>query len=204
MRRLALLLPLWLGLCAATAPVDLMPSEGRSQPFGAAAIVRLTPARENAGSRFGRRPPLDRESAFTWQLRWNGSAYDVRAAEAPLSVPPDGQIAFRPLDPGGPLLIGTMIDPGTEGAGPSHEYFLLWRLSRHEFIGYLRLFGSECEVLPRAALLDLGFAEADIENCTAHNWPQVEALMRAFAATRPAALGTIRLLHHHGPKPRPS
>lgn len=196
---LAVLAAWWLG--AATSPVDLMPIEGRSQPVGAGAIVRLTQARGDTPARFGRRPRLDRESSLNWQLRWTGSAYEVRAAGAPLRIPPDGQLAFRRLDANGPLYIGAMMDPGTDYGRISFEYFLLWRLSAHEFIGYLRLFGSECEVLPAATLAAIGIGADDRDACTVRDWAQMEALMRAFAQTRPEALGTIRLLHHRLPPP---
>lgn len=194
MTRLTLLPAIWLALTAATSPIDLMPPDGRSQAFGAHAIVRLTPARDGHPVRFGRRPPLDRDGSLHWRLDWTGSAYQVRAPDAPRSLPADGAIALRQLD--GPLYIGAMHDPGTDSGVPNVEYLLLWRLSGHEFIGYLRLFGSECETLPRETLLAIGFAAADIERCAVTSWPQVEALMRAFAASQPSPLGTIKLEHH--------
>ena len=195
----ATLAALWTLLTAATSNAELMPQDGRSQPFGAAAHVWLTPvidARHH--SRLGQRPVLDRTSRIDWELAWNGSSYEVRKEQG--QAESDGTLALRRMGPGSPLYIGQLMDPN-EPAQARFDYFLLWRLSAHEFIGYLRLGGSECDVLTPGKLAAIGIAEADRDDCRAANWAQVEDLLRAFAQTSPQPLGTIRL-DRHRPRPR--
>lgn len=186
---------LWTLLTGATSSVELMPPEGRSQPFGAAALVWLTPADFDHRTRFGRRPPLDRTSRIDWQLDWNGNSYEVR--NEPGQADSDGTLALRRLSPDSPLYIGQMMDP-SEPERVRFDYFLLWRLSAHEFIGYLRLGGTECEALAPEVLAALGIAVADQADCRVASWAQAEALFSAYAKTNPQPLGTIRLYKHRG------
>ncbi|WP_156256670.1 hypothetical protein [Sandarakinorhabdus oryzae] len=196
-RPIAALAALWLLLTAATSPTILMPSDGRSLAFGPQAVVELTPADDGRIHSFGTRPPLSHDSSFTWTLVWRDGAYDVRFE--PLSTVVDGRLALRRLPGDEPLYIGQLVEMA-DGVPGEIGYFLLWRLSRHEFIGYLRLGGSECELVPGPVLDSIGIALADRDTCRVRDWSQLEALMRAYAATRPSPLGTIRLIHHRLPQ----
>jgi hypothetical protein len=195
MRRALAIIMLWLGLAAARSPVELMPMSGRSQAFGHSATVLLTPAVEDGRQPLGRRPLLVSSGSFTWQLDWVGSAYAIRF-EGP-GTPPDGSLALHPIGGGGRLYAGQLVEAGAEA--PRFDYFLLWRLSRREFVGYMRLGDTECDALSPAALAAAGIAPEDAADCVVRSWPQAKALLRAFAATNPAPLGTIRKPHH----PRP-
>jgi hypothetical protein len=195
--RAAALAAVWALLTAATSKVELMPQDGRSQPFGAAAHVWLKEAADHH-TRFGQRPVLDRTWHIDWELDWNGRSYEVRSE--PGQADSDGTFALRRMGPDSPLYVGQMMAPG-DPADAKFEYFLLWRLSAHEFIGYLRLGETECDVLTPEKLAAIGIAEADREDCIVTSWPEVGALLLAFAQTRPQPLGTIRLVRHR-PKPR--
>jgi hypothetical protein len=198
-RLVAALAAVWLLLTAATSPAELMPSDGRSRAFGPQALVELTPAADGRRHPFGVRPPLSHGDSFTWVLVWTGGAYDIRFE--PLNNVVDGRLALRRLPGDDPLYIGQLVEMA-EGVPGQIGYFLLWRLSRHEFIGYLRLGGSECDIVSGPMLDSIGIAPADRDECRVRDWPQLEALMRAYARARPSPLGTIRLIHHRLPPPK--
>jgi len=195
-RLLAMLLG-WSVLCAASSPVELMPAEGRARPFGKNAQVVLVPASEVDNSDFGERPKLDEEGSFEWRLSWNGEAYDVVFEGEQYADEPEGTLAFMKLKGTRHLYAARFWDPGSEGPPEQieeqYQYFLMWRLSRREFIGYLNLFWlSDCGDVSRDELALLGLTDEDIENCSVHSWQQVEGVLRAYARTKPRALGVMR------------
>jgi hypothetical protein len=181
-------------LCGAGLPAELMPREGRTPLFGNEAFLRLTPAEDNDSRTFGRRPPLDRGGAFGWRVRWAGDGYDVYDwPEEPFSSR-NGRMVLRPMSGSQHLYVMQFTSDDPDEGGAVYEYALLWRLSKREYVGYLRLLGSECSAVAPATLAALGFTPADIATCTPRSWAQVEGLLRAYAATRPPALGTLRWL----------
>lgn len=173
--------------------VELMPREGRVPSFGDEAYLRLTPATDHDGRYFGHRPPLDRSGAFGWRVKWTGTAYDVFDWPETEYSGPNGQIVLRRIE-GSRHLYVLQFSEDTEQGDTQYDYALMWRLSAREYVGYLRMLGSECSSLSPETLAAIGFTAAEAEDCTPRDWQQMEALLKAYAATRPAALGTMRWL----------
>jgi len=175
-----------------------MPLDGRAQPFGDKAEVVLVPTSSDDESAFGQRPKLTDDFSIEWRLSWNGQAYDVFDDEDGESDEPEGTMAIRKLRGTRHLYVAQFWEPGTsdplETDNEHYEYFLMWRLSRHEFIGYLNLFWiSDCGEVPKEKLASLGMTKDDIEHCTVHDWQQVEGVLRAYAKTKPKADGTMKM-----------
>lgn len=195
--QVAAMLIAWTVLRAATSSEELMPLNGRAQPFGKNAEVVLVPASDQDESTFGERPKLTDDFSIEWRLQWNGQAYDVFDDQDGESDKPEGTMALRKLRGTRHLYVAQFWEPGTsdssERSDENYEYFLMWRLSRHEYIGYLNLFWlSYCGDVPKEKLVSLGMTDDDIENCNVHDWQQVEGVMRAYAKTNPKADGTMR------------
>lgn len=174
--------------------VELMPREGRVPLFGNEAYLRLTPATDHDGRYFGHRPPLDRSGAFGWRVKWTGFAYDVYEWPETQYSSRNGQIVLRPIEGSRHLYVLQFRSDDPEQGNPTYEYALMWRLSAREYVGYLRLLGSECSALSPETLARIGFTAAEAQDCVPRDWRQVEALLSAYAATKPVALGTLRWL----------
>lgn len=183
-----------LSLTAAGSPLELLPTDGRPALFGPQAVLLLSPATGSRATTFGRRPPTDRDGSFEWHIYWTGNAYTVFSEPTASATEPDGSIVFWPLS-GSQTLYLLQFTSASDSGDARHEYALLWRLSAREYIGYLPFGSDECVAVGTDALTAMGFSTADAEACTVRSLSQLEALMRAYAATRPDALGTMRWLH---------
>ncbi|WP_164155404.1 hypothetical protein [Sandarakinorhabdus rubra] len=193
MGRPALALALWLALTAATSPSSLMPDAGTRPVFGLKAMLRLTEAEDNRRLRIGQPPHLDRNSSFLWRVRWTGRAYEVRDRNTSDNEAPIALMRLRPIGSDRHLMVLELVEPDAID-GPRFDYGLLWRRSARSHIGYLQLGRSECDALGADSGAALGLTSDDFATCTMRSWPQVEALMRAFAATNPPPLGVMRWL----------
>lgn len=171
-----------------------MPRDGRVPSFGHEAFLRLTPAMDNDGRHFGHRPPLDRTGAFGWRVKWTGMAYDVFDWPETEYSSRNGQIVLRPIQGSRHLYVLQFTSDDPDQGDAHYDYALMWRLSAREYVGYLRMPGSECSTLSPETLAAIGFTAAEAEDCAPRDWQQLEALLRAYAATKPAALGTLRWL----------
>lgn len=185
----------WVTFSAPSSPQALMPLDSRIQPFGQQATVGLFPSAAEDDSAFGEHPMVVKDAPIVWHLTWNGQSYDVFNPELPDES--GVTLAIRKLSGTRRLFIAQLSpsanDETTSFGAPAHEYALLWRLSREEFIGYMDIFWPKtCREVSLEKQQAIGMSEDAIEHCEVSDWQQLERLMRAYAKTQPSADGTMK------------
>lgn len=177
----------WGLLCAVQGwpmpPPDLMPRSGRSQPFGATAVLQLVEADHSVAVAFPARPPLQ-QSDHDWRLllRWRAGGYDLLDPAKPQG-PPGGRLAVHALPGSAGLFVAQTLWEGDA----AYSYRLVARQADGSFVYYHD--NEECEAVPAAELARILPDSRDRTACRTRHWRQVTALLTAFARSGPQPFG---------------
>jgi hypothetical protein len=193
-RRSGALVLLWLALCGVqgwpSQPVDLMPTSARAMPFGRQGVLILREADHGVTVPFGTRPALAAEppNSMPLPLRWTGRHYEISDPDPKAAGHVVGTLAVRPLPGPGGLHVAQTLWEGDA----AYSYRLTVRLADGSFVYFHD--NEECDAVPAAKLARIFPSAADRQSCRVRRWEQVEALLKAFAATgpQPFGLATVR------------
>jgi len=180
-----------------------MPDKGRTMPFGHSVQADLYVA-EGDENTFGKPPDLEDSPIIRWKLVRNENAYDLFDLDAANTGTKTASLSFRKLHGTRRLYVAQFASSEDMAEGPeittrpAFIYVLVWRASKHEFVGFrdFPFNNGQCAELELDDLMALGFSSADIEECRAHSWKQVENLMRVYAKSGPEPIGTMRVIRN--------